>query len=83
MGARVATKQSQAAGEPFRVLVIDDDPGVRDYMEALVYKGLLLRVQANLEKDASKQAALIKEATALKDQAEEIKKKRTAGAAGN
>jgi two-component system response regulator AtoC len=36
MGARVATKQSQAAGEPFRVLVIDDDPGVRDYMEALV-----------------------------------------------
>ena len=36
MGERVATKQSQAAGEPFRVLVIDDDPGVRDYMEALV-----------------------------------------------
>jgi PleD family two-component response regulator len=24
------------AAEPFRVLVIDDDPGVRDYMEALV-----------------------------------------------
>ena len=22
--------------EPFRVLVIDDDPGVRDYLEALV-----------------------------------------------
>jgi len=36
MGERVATKQSQPAGEPFRVLVIDDDPGVRDYMEALV-----------------------------------------------
>lgn len=54
-----------------------------DYMEALVYKGLLLRVQANMEKDATKQASLIKEATALKDQAEEIKKKRTAGAAGN
>lgn len=54
-----------------------------DYMEALVYKGLLLRVQATLEKDATKQAALLKEATALKDQAEEIKKKRTAGAAGN
>jgi len=54
-----------------------------DYMEALVYKGLLLRTQANLEKDAAKQQALLKEANALKDQAEEIKKKRTAGAAGN
>jgi tetratricopeptide (TPR) repeat protein len=54
-----------------------------DYMEALVYKGLLLRVQANLEKDVNKQTALIKEANALKDQAEEIKKKRTTGAAGN
>jgi Flp pilus assembly protein TadD len=51
----------------------------KDYMEALVYKGLLLRVQANLEKDPAKQQALLKEATALKDQAEEIKKKRTTG----
>jgi len=51
-----------------------------DYMEALVYKGLLLRVQANLEKDAGKQQALLKEANALRDQAEEIKKKRQGGA---
>ena len=51
-----------------------------DYMEALVYKGLLLRVQANLEKDPARQQALIKEATALRDQAEEIRKKRAAGA---
>lgn len=50
-----------------------------DYMEALVYKGLLLRVQANLEKDPGKQQALIKEANALRDQAEEIKKKRQGG----
>jgi tetratricopeptide (TPR) repeat protein len=50
-----------------------------DYMEALVYKGLLLRVQANLEKDPNRQQALIKEATVLRDQAEEIRKKRAAG----
>jgi tetratricopeptide (TPR) repeat protein len=50
-----------------------------DYMEALVYKGLLLRVQANLEKDPARQQALIKEATALRDQAEEIRKKRASG----
>jgi two-component system response regulator AtoC len=29
-------KHAGAAPEPFRVLVIDDDPGVRDYLEALV-----------------------------------------------
>ncbi len=52
-----------------------------DYMEALVYKGLLLRVQALLEKDRSKIDALIKEANALRDQAEEIKKKRQGGGA--
>ena len=31
-----AKKVTEVADEPFRVLVIDDDPGVRDYMEALV-----------------------------------------------
>jgi tetratricopeptide (TPR) repeat protein len=50
-----------------------------DYMEALVYKGLLLRVQANLERDYGRQQALIKEADALRDQAEEIRKKRATG----
>jgi tetratricopeptide (TPR) repeat protein len=50
-----------------------------DYMEALVYKGLLLRVQANLEKDYPTQQALIKQADALRDQAEEIRKKRATG----
>jgi tetratricopeptide (TPR) repeat protein len=48
-----------------------------DYMEALVYKGLLLRVQANLEKDGAKQQALIKEANELRDQADAIRKKAT------
>jgi tetratricopeptide (TPR) repeat protein len=51
----------------------------RDYMEALVYKGLLLRLQANLEKDPARQQALIKEADGLRDQADEIRKKRAAG----
>ena len=31
-----AIQTANDAAEPFRVLVIDDDPGVRDYMEALV-----------------------------------------------
>jgi tetratricopeptide (TPR) repeat protein len=50
-----------------------------DYMEALTYKNLLLRLQANLEKDAAKQQLLIKEADKLRDQALELKKKKTAG----
>ena len=33
-----------------------------DYPEALTYKNLLLRVQANLEKNPARQQALVKEA---------------------
>jgi tetratricopeptide (TPR) repeat protein len=50
-----------------------------DYMEALTYKNLLLRLQANLEKDPSKQAALLKEADRLRDQALDLKKRQVAG----
>jgi len=50
-----------------------------DYMEALTYKNLLLRLQANLEKDPAKQQSLIKEADRLRDQALELKKKKTSG----
>jgi predicted Zn-dependent protease len=50
-----------------------------DYMEALVYKGLLLRLEANMEKDPKKQQDLIKQAVALHDKAEELRKKKTAG----
>jgi tetratricopeptide (TPR) repeat protein len=50
-----------------------------DYMEALVYKGLLLRSQALLEKDPSKQQALIKQAEALKDKADAIRKQKATG----
>jgi tetratricopeptide (TPR) repeat protein len=50
-----------------------------DYMEALVYKNLLLRLQANLEKDQTKQQALIKEADKLRDKAQELRKQKAAG----
>jgi len=50
-----------------------------DYMEALVYKNLLLRLQANLEKDTSKQQMLIKEADRLRDRAQELRKQKAAG----
>ena len=50
-----------------------------DYMEAIVYKGLLLRLEANLEKDPKKQQELIKQATVLHDKAEELRKKKAAG----
>jgi tetratricopeptide (TPR) repeat protein len=48
-----------------------------DYVEALVYKNLLLRLQANLEKDSSKQQALIKQADQLRDKAQELRKQKT------
>ena len=50
-----------------------------DYMEALVYKNLLFRLQANLEKDPAKQQALIKQADALRDKANELRKQKAAG----
>jgi len=50
-----------------------------DYMEALTYKNLLLRLAANLEKDVPKQQALIKEADKLRDEAIALKKKKTSG----
>jgi tetratricopeptide (TPR) repeat protein len=50
-----------------------------DYMEALTYKNLLLRLQANLEKDQAKQSALLKEADKLRDQALALQKKQAAG----
>ena len=57
-----------------RALKIKDD-----YLEAVVYKGLLLRLQANLEKDVSKQQALLKEAEALQGRAKQLQAKRAAG----
>jgi tetratricopeptide (TPR) repeat protein len=51
-----------------------------DYLEAIVYKGLLLRLQANMEKDRTKQQALLKEADALRDRAKALQKAKQAGA---
>jgi len=51
-----------------------------DYSDAMTYKGLLLRLQANIEKDPVKQQDLLKKANELRDKSEEIRKKRPAGA---
>lgn len=50
-----------------------------DYVEAITFRGLLLRLQANVEKDPAKQQALLKEATTLSDKANELRKKATGG----
>ena len=52
------------------------------YMEALVYKNLLLRVEANLERNPARQQALLKEATQLSNRAEELRKLKVAAPAG-
>ena len=54
---------------------IDKAISINDqYMEALVYKNLLLRVQATIEKVPARQQALLKEAEQLSNRAEEIRK---------
>jgi tetratricopeptide (TPR) repeat protein len=53
-----------------------------DYFEALTYKNLLLRLQANVERDPARQQALLREADQLRDRALEIRKQQQAGPAG-
>lgn len=50
-----------------------------DYVDAIVYKGLLLRLQATVEKDVKKQQDLLKEATDLQKKASDLKAKQTGG----
>ena len=50
-----------------------------DYVEALTYKNILLRMQGNLETDLAKRTALYKEADVLRDRAIELNKRKTAG----
>jgi tetratricopeptide (TPR) repeat protein len=50
-----------------------------DYVEAIVYKNLLLRLQANLEKSPAKQQELIKQADVLRDHADELRKAKASG----
>jgi tetratricopeptide (TPR) repeat protein len=47
-----------------------------DYIEAMTYKGLLLRTQALVERDPALQQRLIREGTALGDKANEMRKAR-------
>jgi tetratricopeptide (TPR) repeat protein len=51
-----------------------------DYMEAIVYKGLLLRLAANMEKDRGRQEQYLKEADQLRDKAKTLQKTKSAGA---
>ncbi len=50
-----------------------------DYIEALTYKNILLRLQANLTEDLDEREELITQADELRDRAEELQKLRTAG----
>jgi tetratricopeptide (TPR) repeat protein len=50
-----------------------------DYIDALTFKNLLLRLQANLEKDPKVQKDLLAEADKLRDRAIELQKKKTSG----
>jgi tetratricopeptide (TPR) repeat protein len=50
-----------------------------DYMEAITYRGLLLRVLAQVEKDPARQKALLKDADSMQAQAVELRKKKAAG----
>ncbi len=59
---------------------VDKAIGIKsDYMEAIAYKNLLLRLQANLEKDPGRQQALLRQADQLRDRAESLRKQKAAG----
>ncbi len=47
-----------------------------DYVEALTYKNILLRMKANLETDAARRQALVAEADTLRSRAMELNKAR-------
>ena len=50
-----------------------------DYAEALTYKNILLRMQANTETDRAKQDALIKEADEIRNKDMELNKRKASG----
>jgi tetratricopeptide (TPR) repeat protein len=53
----------------------------KDYVEAIAFKGLLLREQAAMEKDPAKQKELIDEAVKLGQKANDLRQKQTTDAA--
>jgi tetratricopeptide (TPR) repeat protein len=50
-----------------------------DYIDALLYKNILLRMQANLETDLKKRQPLIDEADVLRKKSQELSKKKASG----
>ena len=52
-----------------------------EYLDAIVYKGLLLRTQATLVGNYDEAQRLIKQAEGLSAQAEQLRQKQQAGAA--
>ena len=50
-----------------------------EYIEALTYKNILMRMQANLTEDLDVREQLIAEADVLRDRAEQLQARRTAG----
>ncbi len=50
-----------------------------DYVDALVYKNILLRLKGNIEKDPAKRADYYKQADTIRNRAMELQKKKTAG----
>lgn len=50
-----------------------------EYLDALVYKNILLRLKANTERSPAAQAALIREADQIRDKAIELQKKTAGG----
>ena len=64
------------------IAAADSAIGLNDrYVDALVYKNILLRMQANMTTDVDEQEALIAEADELRSRAEELQKEQRAGAA--
>ena len=53
----------------------------KEYVDALIFKGLLLRQQALVEKDQAKVKALLQEATELSERANALRKQKAAGIA--
>jgi tetratricopeptide (TPR) repeat protein len=54
-----------------------------DYMEAITYRGLLLRVLAATEKNAGRQKELLNDAEKMQQRAVELRKKKAAGVASD
>jgi len=52
-----------------------------EYMEAMTYKNILLRMEANTEKDKKKQDELLKQADELRNKAMELQKKKASSGA--